>query len=171
MSRLCFFLGPLKVGYLWLIVNVGHTSLVLLFVSLLLGLVILWLSSQTPIVLYASGSCQLLILVLLGPSAFAVYYSIYLLALLGIIWHSSGYISSFFAFLGLGALPPLTIFWAKVLALTTLPFLYAVLVIIVSLLRLWPYVRCSVGLSSASNTSILHRLLLILYPIFIVTIH
>jgi len=171
MSRLCFFLGPLKVGYLWLIVNVGHSSLVLLSVSLILGLFILWLSSQTHLVLYASGSCQLLVLVLLGPSAFAVYYSIYLLALLGIIWYSSGYISSFLAFLGLGALPPLTIFWAKVLALLSLPFIYAVLVIVISLLRLWPYVRCSVGLSSASYTSILHRLLLILYPIFLVTIH
>jgi len=171
MSRLCFFLGPLKVGYLWLIVNVGTPFLVLLTVSLVLGLVILWLSPQTHLVLYASGSCQLLILVLLGPSAFAVYYSIYLLALLGIFWYSSGFISSFFAFLGLGALPPLTIFWAKVLAVLSLPFLYACFVMLVSLLRLWPYVRCSVGLSSASNTSFLHRWLLLLYPIFLVTIH
>merc|ERR1712212_1024818 len=110
MYRVCFFLGPLKVGYLWLIVNVGHPFLVLLSVSLFLGLRILWLSSQTHLVLYASGSCQLLILVLLGPSAFFTYYSVYLLALLGVVWYCSGYISSFFAFLGLGALPPLTIF-------------------------------------------------------------
>lgn len=171
MTRLCFFLGPLKVGLLWLIVNVDHPILVLLTASLVLGIIILWLSSQTHLVLYASGSCQLLILVLLGPSAFAAYYSIYLLALLGIIWYSSGYISPFFAFLGLGALPPLTIFWAKVLALLSLPFLYALIVLVVSLFRLWPYVRCSVGLSIASYTSILHRLLLILYPIFLVTIH
>lgn len=171
LSRLCFFLGPLKVGLLWLIVNVAHPSLVLISASLVLGVIILWLSSQYYLVLYASGSCQLFILVLIGPSAFALYYSIYLLALLGVSWFSSGYISSFFAFLGLGALPPLTIFWAKVLALLTLPFVWAVLVILVSLHSLWPYIRCCVGLSSASHTSFLHSLLLVLFPAFLVTTH
>jgi len=110
ISRLCFFLGPLKVGLLWLVVSVDHPSLYLASASLFLGVALLWLSSQTHLVLYASGSCQLLILVLLGPSAFLLYYSIYLTSLLGLHWYSSGYISSFFAFLGLGALPPLTIF-------------------------------------------------------------
>jgi len=170
-SSLCFFLGPLKLGLLWLVVNVSHPSFLLNTASLVIGLILLWLSSQYHLVLYASGSCQLLILVLIGPSAFALYYSIYLLALLSIVWYSIGYISSFYAFLGLGALPPLTIFWAKVYALLALPSLYAVLVIFVSLLRLWPYIRCSVGLSSSSTSSLLHRILLILYPIFLVTIH
>lgn len=41
MSRLCFFLGPLKVGLLWLIVNVDHPFLVLLTASLVLGILIL----------------------------------------------------------------------------------------------------------------------------------
>jgi len=109
--------------------------------------------------------------VLLGPSAFALYYSIYLLALLSIVWYSIGYISSFFAFLGLGALPPLTIFWAKVYALLALPSLYALLIIIVSLLRLWPYIRCSFGLGPTSYTNPLHGILLILNPIFLVTLH
>jgi len=171
VPSLCFFLGPLKVGLLWLVVNVVHPSLILASASLVIGIILLWLSSQSHIVLFASGSCQLLILVLLGPSPFAEYFSIYLLALLGVIWFSSGYISSLIAFLGLGALPPLTIFWAKVLALSALPFVYSVLVIVVSLLSLWPYIRCSVGLRSSSSTNFLHCLLLILYPLFIVTMH
>jgi len=171
ISRLCFFLGPLKIGQLWLVVNAVHPSIILAAASLVLGIIILWLSSASHLVLYASGSCQLLILVLLGPSAFALYYSIYLLALLGIFWFSSGHISSFFAFLGLGALPPLTIFWAKVLALLTLPFVYAGLVILVSLLRLWPYIRCSLGNPSPTSSSILHSLLLIFCPSFLVTLH
>jgi len=166
ISSLCFFLGPLKVGLLWLVVNVVHSSLLLASASLVLGIIVLWLSPQKHLVLYASGSCQLLVLVLLGPSAFPSYFSIYLLALLGIFWVSTGYISPFFAFLGLGALPPLTIFWAKVLALLSLPFHFAVLVIFVSLLRLWPYVRCSVGLVSYSKTSFTRGLVLILYPIY-----
>jgi len=171
IPRLCFFLGPLKVGLLWLVVNAVHPSIILAAASAVLGIIILWLSSRSHLVLYASGSCQLLILVLLGPSAFALYYSIYLLALLGINWFCSGYISSFFAFLGLGALPPLTIFWAKVLALLCLPFLYSGLVILVSLLSLWPYIRCSICLSRPSHTSFLHSLLVISCPIFLVTLH
>lgn len=171
VSSLCFFLGPLKFGLLWLLVNLAHPSLILASASMVLGIILLWLSSSLHLVLYASGSCQLIILILLGPTAFPYYYSIYLLALIGIVWCFSGLISSFFAFLGLGALPPLTIFWAKVLALLALPFHYASLVIIVSLLRLWPYIRCSVGLSYPSHTSILHRLLLIFFPLFLVTLH
>jgi len=171
IPSLCFFLGPLKVGLLWLVVNSIHPSIILASASMVLGIIILWLSSHSYLVLYASGSCQLLILVLLGPSAFALYYSIYLLALLGVNWFCSGYISSFFAFLGLGGLPPLTIFWAKVLALLCLPFIYAGLVILVSLLSFWPYILCSVGLSRPSHTSFLHILLLISCPIFLVTLH
>jgi len=171
MPRLCFFLGPLKVGILWLVVNSVQPSIILAAASLVLGVFILWLTSVPTLVLYASGSCQFLVLVLLGPSAFALYYSIYLLALLGINWFCSGHISSFLAFLGLGALPPLTIFWAKVLALLCLPFIYAGLVILVSLLCLWPYIRCSIGLSHPSHTSFLHSSLVISCPIFLVTLH
>lgn len=169
ISRLCLFLGPIKVGLLWLSVNVVHPSLCLSTLSLFAGLILLWLSSQSYLVLYASGSCQLLILILLGPSAFALYFSIYNLAILGIKWVHSGSISPIFAFLGLGALPPLTIFWAKIFALQSLPLLYGVLLILVSLLRLWPYIRCSIGLAHASQTSLLHGVLLILCPIFLVT--
>jgi len=169
ISRLCLFLGPIKVGLLWLSVNVVHPSLCLSTLSLVAGLILLWLTSQSHLVLYASGSCQLLILVLLGPSAFSVYLTIYNLALLGIKWVHSGYLSPIFAFLGLGALPPLTIFWAKIFALQSLPFSNGVLLILVSLLRLWPYIRCSVLLLHASHTSLLHGALLILCPLFLVT--
>ena len=110
VPSLLFFLGPLKVGLLWLVVNVVHPSLLLASFPLVVGIILLMLTSQTHLVLYASGSCQLLILVLLGPLAFFLYYTIYLLALLGVTWYCSGYVSSFVAFLGLGALPPLTIF-------------------------------------------------------------
>jgi len=171
IPRLCFFLGPLKIGILWLVVNAVHPSIFLASASMVLGIIILWLSSQTHLVLYASGSCQLVILVLLGPPSFPHYYFIYLLALLGIIWFSSGYISSFLAFLGLGALPPLTMFWAKALALLSLPLVYAGLVILVSLLSLWPYIRCSIAVSRTSHTSFIHSLLFILCPIFVVTLH
>lgn len=169
IPSLCFFLGPLKVGLLWLLVNITHPSLILVSASLCLGIILLWLSSQIRLVLYASGSCQLLIFVVLGPSVFPLYYSVYLLALLGVSWFRSKIISSFFAFLSLGALPPLTMFWAKVLALLSLPTIYAGLVLVTSLLSLWPYIRCSVDHNTKSSTSFLHCSLLVLYPCYIVT--
>jgi len=168
ITSLCFFLGPLKVGLLWLLVNITHPSLILASSSLCLGIILLWLSSHIHLVLYASGSCQLLILVVLGPSVFPVYYSVYLFALLGVSWFRSKIISSFFAFLSLGALPPLTMFWAKVLALVSLPSVFSGLVILTSLLSLWPYLRCSVENSTQTSTSILHGSLIIFFPCYIV---
>jgi len=168
ISSLCFFLGPLKVGLLWLLVNITHPSLILASASLCLGIIMLWLTSQIQLVLYASGSCQLLILIVLGPSVFPLYYSVYLLALIGVSWFRSKIISSYFAFLSLGALPPLTMFWAKVLALLSLPTLYACLVIITSLLSLWPYLRCSVELATQTSSSLLHCSVLVLYPCYTV---
>ena len=84
VSDLCFFLGPSKVGLLWLLVSMHSPSLLLVSASFWLGLSLLILSSSLSLVLFASGATQLLILVLLGPSAFPIYYSIYLTALLGI---------------------------------------------------------------------------------------
>jgi len=169
IAPLCFFLGPHKVGLLWLVVNIAHPSLILASASLCLGIILLWLSRQIQLVLYASGSCQLLILVVLGPSVFPLYYSVYLLALLGVYWFRTKTISSFFAFLSLGALPPLTMFWAKVLALLSLPTVYAGIVLITSLLSLWPYIRCSVGLNTQTSTSLMHSTFLIATPCYTVT--
>lgn len=81
---LCFFLGPNKVGLLWLLVSICSPSLLLASASIILGLRLLILSSSLCLVLFASGATQLLILMLLGSSSFILYYSIYLLALLSI---------------------------------------------------------------------------------------
>jgi len=164
VADLCFFLGPSKVGLLWLLVSIQSPSLLLVSASLLLGLSLLILTSSLSLVLFASGATQLLILVLLGPSSFPLYYSIYLTALLGITWFSFHLISPFFAFLGLGALPPLTMFWAKVYALLTLPFLWSGLVLVLSVLSLWPYLRCFVGVPGPASSSLSHSAFLVLLP-------
>lgn len=168
VGTLCFFLGPLKFGLLWLIVNISSPSLVLFSASLYIGLSLLWLSRSLHVVLYASGSCQLLILIFLGSTFFTPYFFIYLLALLGIFWFKLGKISALFAFLGLGALPPLTMFWAKFMAVLVLPSISGFLVLFISLLRLWPYLRCSLDQSSSSSSSILHATTLIALPSFVV---
>jgi len=106
----CFFLGPLKLGILYLFLDISRPSLILLSLSLITGLVLLFLATHISGLLFASSSVQLLILVLLGPVLGLLYYVIYLFALLGIVFFAWSLISQFFAFFAISGLPPLTIF-------------------------------------------------------------
>merc|ERR1712212_1055365 len=130
--ELCFFVGPLKTGLLWLLVCSSPSSTFLVSSSLFLGLLLLWTSSSVHILLFGSSLCQPLIFTCLG----SIYYSIYILALLGVSVSHSQHLSPFVAFLRLGSLPPLSIFWAKVLAITFLPSALAFLVLVISILTL-----------------------------------
>lgn len=170
LGQLCFFLGPLKVGLLWLLVNLSSPSLVLASGSLFLGLSLLWLSYKLQLVLYASGACQLLILLLMGSPTFCLYITIYLLALFGVSCISSSLVSSLIAFLCLGAVPPLTMFWAKVIAIFLLPFFSSALVLLISLLSLWPYLRTAIFLNSPAQTSFTILASLIILPCFLVSL-
>lgn len=167
LGQLCFFLGPSKVGFLWLLVNISNPSLFLSSCSLFLGLSLLWHSHKIQLVLYASGACQLLILLLLGPSSFAPYSFIYNTALFGVYCIQLSLVSALVAFLCLGALPPLTMFWAKVIAIILLPFFSSALVLLISLLCLWPYLRTAIFLNSPSQTSFLPFFSLIILPFLI----
>ena len=84
VSDTCFFLGPLKFGILWLLLNIDSISILLCSLSFFLGLTILWHTSRLHLVLFARGALQLVVLVVLGPSRFVIYFIIYILALLGI---------------------------------------------------------------------------------------
>jgi len=166
-SSLCFFLGPLKLGILWLLVNVNYPSMPLFLASLFLGLILLWSSTSLHLLLFASGARQLIILVLLGPLFFPTYYFIYLVALLGVALVSYRVISPFLAFACLSGIPPLTMFWAKLLAIYHSPMSWAALFIFVSSLSLWPYMHCSLSLPSSSVASSVPVSLLSLFPCFI----
>jgi len=166
-ASLCVFLGPLKLGILWLLVNIDCPSLPLFSASLFLGLILLWSSSSLHLLLFASGARQLLILVLLGPFFFLAYFLTYLLALLGVALVSYRFISPFLAFACLSGIPPLTMFWAKVLAIYHSPFLWASLFIFTSCLRLWPYMHCSLSHPSSHTTSFVPVSFLSLLPCFI----
>jgi len=162
---LCFFVGPLKSGLLWLLVSSSATALFLVSVSLIIGILLLWNSSGIQLLLFGSGLCQTFIFVCLGPRDFPLYFSIYLLALLGVSVSQSSLLSPFLAFLSLGSLPPLSIFWAKVLAISCLPNILVFLVLLVSILTLWPYVRFSLSSTcSASSSSSLPFILLLILP-------
>jgi len=171
VSDTCIFLGPFKFGLLYLLVSVGSVSLLLCSLSFFFGLAVLWITSRLHLVLFASGALQLLVLVVLGPSHFVTYYFIYILALLGVAWCSSGLVSPLLAFFGLAAVPPLTMFWAKMLAVVTLPIFYGLLIIFISLLRIWPYIRCSIEFFHSSRSSLCHVFLLSGVPFCIVAFY
>jgi len=153
IPSLCFFLGPIKFGLLYLFTAINSPSLALSSVSLLFGTYMLWVTSSLGLILYASGSCQLLIFVLVGPGLLPHYFLIYCLALSGLYFFSIHKLSALFALLRLGALPPLSIFWAKALVLCCLPFTRSVLVLLISLTSLWPYVQLAIGLPSFGVSS------------------
>ena len=165
---LCFFIGPLKSGLLWLLVSSSSTALFLVSVSLILGILLLWNTSTIQLLLFGSGLCQAFVFVCLGPRVFPLYFRIYLLALLGVSVSQTPLLSPFLAFLRLGSFPPLSIFWAKVLAISCLPNILVFFVLLVSLLTLWPYVRFSftTASSSSSSSSLPFIMLLILPPFF-----
>ena len=171
LLQLCFFLGPTKVGLLWLLVSISHSSLVLSSASLFVGVILLWLSGKTHLVLYASGSSHLLVLVLLGPSSFLIYYGIYLFSLLIFSLLEFSLISPIVAFAGLAGLPPLSMFWAKFHAIICSPLSVSALVLVVSLILLWPYMRCAMSLSSSCHTSILTMVISSVSPIILVTLY
>jgi len=166
LADLCFFVGPLKSGLLWLLVCSSSTALFLVSVSLILGILLLWNASTIQLLLFGSGLCQTFIFVCLGPRVFPLYFRIYLTALLGVSVSQTPLLSPFLAFLRLGSLPPLSIFWAKVLAISCLPNILVFLVLLVSVLTLWPYVRFSITSSSSSSSSLPFILLLILPPYY-----
>jgi len=136
--------------------------------SLFIGVTLLWLSSRVNIVLFASGSSHLLILVLIGPPLFPYYYGIYIFSLLIISLIGTPLFSPVIAFLGLGGLPPLSMFWAKFLVITVSPLATSSLVLLVSLLLLWPYLRCSLSFASSSTTSLPALLSSVCLPLYAV---
>jgi len=168
LTDLCFFVGPLKSGLLWLLVCSSSTALFLVSVSLIIGILLLWNTSTIQLLLFGSGLCQTFIFVILGPRIFPLYFSIYLLALFGVSVSQSSLLSPFLAFLRLGSLPPFSIFWAKVLAISCLPNIFVTLVLLVSILTLWPYVRFSISssFSYCSPSSPPFVSLLILLPFY-----
>jgi len=164
----CLFLGPIKFGLLWLLVSASHAPLTLSFLALLLGLLLLYTSLSVPMILYASGSVQVIVLIVLGPSLFPLYYSIYLSALFCVSLIVNNLVSPIFAFLSLAALPPLSMFWAKLLALSALPGVWCFLVLLSSLLSFWPYLSTGSLFVSQADTAPLTAFFSILLPLWLI---
>jgi len=167
LTDLCFFVGPIKAGLLWLLVCSSATAYFFVSASVLLGILLLWSSCSVQLLLFGSSLCQPLIYVCLGSIIFPLYFSFYLFSLLGVSLSDSPHLSPFIAYLRLGSLPPFSIFWAKVLAISSLPSAFALLVLVISVLTLWPYVRFAFTLPSPTPSSPSLLLLLVLAPFLI----
>ena len=109
-GSLCLFLGPFKLGIIFLLSSISFTSHFIYIVSFIVGLCLLWSATSLFVVLYASGACNFLVLILLGPTFLIINYIIYCFALLGIKLARTSVLSPFLAFLSLGGVPPLAIF-------------------------------------------------------------
>lgn len=152
-SALCFFLGPAKVGYLFLLVSSSPSHLGLPLLALSFGLHLSFCSSSLYLLLYASGSCQILFLCLLGGSFFYPFFFAYLLSLFAISSTSYSIISPIVAFLRLGGVPPLPFFWGKFSAITALPLVWSAVLLLSSGVILHPYMSFALSGSSSSHSS------------------
>lgn len=152
--QLCFFLGPAKAGLLYLTLSLNCVPYLFFLATTLVGLVTLFIASSLFLVLYSSGSVQLIILVLLGSPSFFVFWLTYLVALFCVALVSFELCSPLFAFSCLAGLPPLPFFWGKLFGLGFLAPTSAFLLLLLSGLSFFPYFRFALGCGSASSTSL-----------------
>lgn len=165
---LCIFLGPIKVGLLWLLVCQSNVTVSVAVLSLLLGLCILWARCSLALLLFGSGICQLLVFVILGTQSFLLYLFIYLFCLISVSLSSWKLLRPLIAILCLGGVPPIGIFWAKLMAFSSLCLTHASALLFVILISFWPYVRFGLTSRSACYSSLACCLLLVCLPAFLV---
>jgi len=149
----CFFLGPMKLGYFFLLLDLNISICSLGMIALLLGTLLFFHCTTLSGLLWSSSSCLLLPIVLLGSYNGFLYFAIYCLALLCLSSYRILGLSLFLCFSGLGGLPPLLMFWAKFIALSLLPTVFGILVILSSIISVIPYFyfACSNFLSGSRN--------------------
>lgn len=137
--QLFFFLGPLKVGLLYLIVFSTPVSVPLSFLSFGFGLVMLFISNSFVLILLSSSLITFFYFRLISPFAFIFYLSAYLVTLFLLCGLPGLECSILIALLGLAGLPPFSLFWGKLLVLVSLPPALSVWFLILSGLCLPAY--------------------------------
>jgi len=133
------FLGPLKTGYLFVLIGLEYLSSLYLLPSLILGLLLFWVSTSVYSLFFASSSCTIFLVGILGPWLGSFYFFLYLEAIFILLSINLQLISPLLALLSLAGFPPLTMFWAKVSALVLSPAYIGFLVLITSAAGLYPY--------------------------------
>jgi len=163
-ATLITFLGPAKLGYLFLAIGHSSCSAVLPIFSFLLGFVYLFSTSYLSIILYGSSALQLLPLVLLGLDKFWSFQLVYLVSLATFYFYFLCLTTPIFCFLCLFGIPPLGIFSAKLAALSVLPTIRGSVFLVVTALLAFPYLRTAMVLPSYGTTTFLLALSQVVLP-------
>jgi len=135
----CVFLGPIKFGYLWLLLESPTYFFWLGMLSLCTGLLIIYTALSSWALLWASSSVLLFQLLLLDSRLGLIYYVVYSITLLSISYFVLFSYSLTLPFICVAGIPPLGIFWAKLLSLVRLPLLHCLVLLFISSLVLFPY--------------------------------
>lgn len=146
LSRVCLFLGPIKFGYLWLLLSSSNFFFWLGLLRLCTGLLIIYTAIAIWALLWASSSTLLFQLLLLDSFLGIIFYVVYSLTLLSISHFLSNKQPLTLPFLRVAGLPPLGIFWPKLLSLLRLPFFHCLSLLFRSALVLFPYFLARVSL-------------------------
>jgi hypothetical protein len=125
----------------------------------------MYATSSTNLILYSSGSTQLVLLFFIDSPFFVLFYSIYLCSLFAASASSLHLLSGFTGMLFLIGIPPLGMFWAKMAALSVFPFPGTLLLLIVSLLTLVPYTYTALSFRIAFPSSMSVLSLLVILPV------
>merc|ERR1712142_175080 len=104
------FLGPMKFGYIFLLVSNYLNFITLLSGSALVGLFVLYSSTNYNLFVYGSSATHTFLLSLIGTSLATWYFSIYVLSLLGVTLSQSSNLSTFIGFVILAGIPPFGMF-------------------------------------------------------------
>jgi len=147
------FLGPTKIGYLFLIISHSRSSLSLGTISLIFGILYLSLVNSLALILYSSSAMLILPLMFIGSDMFWYFQPTYLLALSTFYFYFFSAASSIFCFFCLLGLPPLGIFFAKLAALSVLPPFHALVLICISSFIVAPYTRTAMAPGLRGQTS------------------
>jgi len=161
------FLGPMKSGYFLLLLSSSVQAWVLTFLPFCVGITLLFSTTSLCFVVFGSSCCSYLYLLLLSPTLGFFYWSIYLVALSSLVLFSYSKISLFISICCLIGIPPLGMFWAKIILLLQLPAYVSLFLLVTSSLTLFPYLSMCLSSISNASTSFLSLVLQFVLPCFI----
>jgi len=167
ITHLFIFLVVMKGGYLFLYISRSRHLFCLSLISLILGVQIIYASTSLSYLIFGSSAMNLIIFSLLCSHVFVFYYLVYLLSFFRLVIVTYRLISPIIAFSTLAGLPPLGIFWAKVIVLQSLPLIGSILVLLISVSMFYPYLSLGIHDTRSVDSNPMLVSLLLAIPIIL----
>jgi len=153
LSKTCIFQGPMKLGYLFLLLECPLNLLWVGLVSFITGLILIFTSMKMWALLWGSSSTLLLQVLLLDSFFGFLFYVVYSSTMLCLSYYVEANFSLLILLCSLAGMPPLSMFWPKLLAIFNLPFLHCMVLLFCSALTLYPYFFFGLAIPSYSLPS------------------